>query len=538
MKNYVAGIVILFVFFSFGCSGIQAVKQPQEQPLSLQAETTTAGDNQTSAQQNKEALQAGEAKKDLLSTQPQALPPLEARAADAAATIEKQLKEKGGGTTDNESGGKISLNFDNADIYEVINALSDFLGISYIIDPAVKGKVNIHTTGEIDKAQLLPIVETIFEMNNVAIVKFGDFYKIVPIKEAQKEIMDVNIGRTIEEPESYDKVIIQVVPLKYVPSPEVIKVLKPFTGKGGEVVDYPKSNIIILVETAANIQKLLRIIDIIDIDAFQQTNIRFFKVKNADVTDLAKELENIFSSFGIEKTTAKGIGLSVIPIDRASCVVAVSSIPGILDKVQHWVEVLDTVDKETDEQIFIYFVENGKAGEIADILIQLYGGDSRSGSKTASKETKTKATTSSSKSRSSRRSRTGETDRERAARTKTPEKTTGKTSSLLEGNIMIVTDESTNAIIVKTTPLDYANIKDTIRRLDIIPRQVLIEVMIAEVTLSGDTEFGIEWALLGSKASIGGYKGSDRAGVDLGLGGIGNTDITKSLGKGLTYAFD
>jgi len=103
---------------------------------------------------------------------------------------------------------------------------------------------------------------------------------------------------------------------------------------------------------------------------------------------------------------------------------------------------------------------------------------------------------------------------------------------------MIVTDESTNSIIVKATPLDYAKIKDTIKRLDIIPRQVLIEVLIAEVTLSGDTQFGIEWSLLGSKANIGGYKGTDKTSVDLGLGGLGTVDVTKSLGTGFSYLFD
>ncbi len=65
----------------------------------------------------------------------------------------------------------------------------------------------------------------------------------------------------------------------------------------------------------------------------------------------------------------------MVPVERASIVVAVSPIPGVLDQMQHWVDVLDTIDKDADEQIFIYFVENGKSEEIADILVQLYGGE-------------------------------------------------------------------------------------------------------------------------------------------------------------------
>ncbi len=203
-------------------------------------------------------------------------------------------------------GAMIALNFDNADIFEVINALSDFLDINYIIDPAIKGKVNIHTTSEVDKRQLLSILETIFEMNNISVVKQGEFYKILPSKDAQKQGVQVGVGRDIDKPDSPDRMAIQIIPLKYVPSAEVIKVIKPFSSKNGEMVEFTKANIIILFDTVANIQKIVTLVNVIDSDAFENNEVRFFKVKNANVTDLAKELEGIFTSLGIEKATGKG----------------------------------------------------------------------------------------------------------------------------------------------------------------------------------------------------------------------------------------
>ena len=298
------------------------------------------------------------------------------------AVREKPLHAGSDNASSQGRGAMIALNFDNADIFEVINALSDFLDINYIIDPAIKGKVNIHTTSEVDKRQLLSILETIFEMNNISVVKQGEFYKILPSKDAQKQGVQVGIGRDIDKPDSPDRMAIQIIPLKYVPSAEVVKVIKPFSSKNGEMVEFTKANIIILFDTVANIQKIVTLVNVIDSDAFENNEIRFFKVKNANVLDLAKELEGIFTSLGIEKATARGIGLAVVPVERASIVVAVSPIPGVLDQMQHWVDVLDTIDKDADEQIFIYFVENGKSEEIADILVQLYGGEasSRSGS--------------------------------------------------------------------------------------------------------------------------------------------------------------
>jgi general secretion pathway protein D len=172
---------------------------------------------------------------------------------------------------------------------------------------------------------------------------------------------------------------------------------------------------------------------------------------------------------------------------------------------------------EAEEQVFIYFLENGKASEISDVVTKIYG--------EGVKERKvTPAAT-----------RTTPTRRTTTQRRTTPQQTEG--ISALQGEIKIVTDETTNSIIVRATPHDYNIIKETIQKLDIIPKQVLIEVLIAEVKLGGDTEFGVEWALLGDSATLGGYKGQDKTEISYGIGGLG-TDLTTNLGRGFTYRFD
>ena len=430
---------------------------------------------------------------------------------------------------------KIALDFDDADIFEVINALSDILNINYIIDPAVRGKVNIHTTGEIDKSQLLPILETIFKINNIAAVKSGDLYKIIPIKDAKSAVSDVSIGTELEALSATDRVIIQIVPLRYIPSAEAVKVLKPFISPGGDIQEYSKGNILIIVDTSANVQKLLSFIDVLDVDTFEQTQVRFFKAKNADVVDLAKELEGLFTSLGFAKATDKGIGISFIPIERVSCVLAVSSVPGIFEKVEHWVSVLDTVDTGAEAQVFVYFLENAKAEELAGVLGSLYGeGKAQQTGRTPLAAARTRASRESLSSRS----------RSRTSRSREPlgsKKTAGTAGStgfegMLQGELTIVTDETTNSLIIKALPVDYVVVKETIQKLDIVPKQVLIEVLIAEVKLTGDTQFGVEWALRDPNTSLGGYKGQSRTETTFGLGGLG-TDLSNSLNKGFSYRF-
>jgi general secretion pathway protein D len=379
------------------------------------------------------------------------------------------------------------------------------------------------------------------------VVKQGEFYKILPSKDAQKQGVQVGIGRDIDTPDSPDRMAIQIIPLKYVPSAEVVKVIKPFSSKNGEMVEFTKTNIIILFDTAANIQKIVTLVNVIDSDAFENNEIRFFKVKNANVLDLAKELEGIYTSLGIEKADGKkGVGLAVVPVERASIVVAVSPIPGVLDQMQHWVDVLDTIDKDADEQIFIYFVENGKSEEIADILVQLYGGEASSSlSEKRSQRGQGRSRDSSSKwssasgSRRSSSSGTGDDSRSSSSSRTRSSATSpkAKTSTILENNIMIVTDEATNSIIVRSNSQDYAKIRETIQRLDIIPRQVLIEVFIGEVGLSGDTQFGVEWALLQNNDKLGGYKGTGKTGQNFGAGLDAALNPANTAAVGFTYLF-
>jgi general secretion pathway protein D len=295
------------------------------------------------------------------------------------------------------------------------------------------------------------------------------------------------------------------------------------------------------VDTSANVKKLLSFIDVMDIDTFEQMQVRFFKVKNADVKDMAKELEGLFTSIGFAKSTEKGIGVSFIPIERASYILAVSSIPGVMEKVEHWVSMLDAVETGNEEQVFVYFLENAKATDIADVLGNLYGEGAGGKSSSTTPKTKKDTTSRTGQSSMSRSSRNRNT-RDRQQQTGSSRRDSGTgggvtgVTGMLQAEIKIVTDETTNSLIVRALPVDYAVIKETIQKLDVVPKQVLIEVLIAEVRMTGDTEFGVEWALRNPNTSLGGYKGESRTETTYGLGGLG-TDLGTALNKGFSYRF-
>ena len=398
---------------------------------------------------------------------------------------------------------KIILDFEDADIREVIYSLGDILDINYIIDPKVRGKVNIHTSGEISTEDIFPILETIFEINNLAAVKVGNMYKIIRSSEVRKQPLIPQVGKKVEEVPSPDRMVFQLVPLRYIEARYVEGLLKKFKSKGGYIQDYKNRNILFIVDTSANVKKMLSIIDLLDVSVFNLMKVKFFEIEYAKVKELAKDIENIFKTLGMRKTRKRrSIGVSFIPIERMNLIIVVSPLPDVFEKVETWLAKLDQPSEELDEKIFVYFVENGKADEIGDIIEDVYE-----------------------KKRRVRRSRR----RRRVKKSQIP--------SVLTGEIKVVVDEINNALIIRANPQDYAKVLKTIKVLDTFPKQVLIEVLIAEVTLDEDTEFGLEWSLASDYASLGGYKGTERVGQNLGLGGLG-LDLAQPIAQpGFTYAF-
>ncbi|MGE5253194.1 MAG: hypothetical protein ACM3N7_04460, partial [Planctomycetaceae bacterium] len=159
------------------------------------------------------------------------------------------------------------LNFDNADIYEVIRVMADMMNVNYIIDPRVKGVVNIRTSGQIYQRDIFPIFQTILKMNGAVAVQKGTLYEVVPFGEAKKLFTRPTTGREGDRTQD-EKYTIQIITLKFIPSTEVSKMIKPFLSDGADIVEYPQQNMLIVGDLASNIQKSLDIIGLFDEDIF------------------------------------------------------------------------------------------------------------------------------------------------------------------------------------------------------------------------------------------------------------------------------
>jgi hypothetical protein len=185
-------------------------------------------------------------------------------------------------------GSGVVFNFDNADIYEVIRVMAEILKITYIIDPKVKGVVNIHTSGQISAEDVFPIFQSILRLNGATAVKKDGIYEIVPLADAKKLPIPPSTTREPGKPPFEEKYMIQIVSLKYIPVTEVSKMIKPFLSDGADIVEHPPNNILIIGDLASNVKKSVDIISLFDLDIFTDLRVRIYPILNADVTEVAK----------------------------------------------------------------------------------------------------------------------------------------------------------------------------------------------------------------------------------------------------------
>ncbi len=420
----------------------------------------------------------------------------------------------------------IELNLQNADLVEAVRALADTLNLNYSIDPKVKGTVNVKASGKLTQSELMSILETMLLVNGAALVKVGNTYNIVPLDKAAGEAAPV-YARGIPAA----GMTAQVVFLTQTPSKEVTAVLKPLMSAGGKIGEAP-NNSLVIVDYPANVEKLVNLIHLIDTQALSRTSVSVVKVKNTDPNSIISEMETIFSAYGALTGKDKGAGgVQFLPIPRMNGVMILAASPSLLDRAKFWVQQLD-LKTDALANVHVYHVKNYKARNLADLLTQAYGGEAAapgvrevkpepvSGGISApgagfvpTGEAATRmrgegldlgATSSSQRGRGGRgaggRSEAGLgmgvgalATTAPAARERAVAMAPGAGAGPLKEGVRVIPDEENNLLVIVAPPYEWNVISRLLEKLDVMPRQVMCEVLIADVTLTDDLRYGVEW---------------------------------------------
>jgi general secretion pathway protein D len=418
----------------------------------------------------------------------------------------------------------VEVNFENADIHLVAKSiLSDTLGLDVVIDPRVQGTVTIVSASPIPRKNLFSAFEGVMRMSNAAVVREGSLIKIIPLSEAAGA-GPVTLG---PGPGGFG---VTVIPLRYTSAVSVAKVAENFLVRPGAVRADASQNFLMIQGTAAERQSAVDMVSSFDVEWLRDQSVGIFPLKSTSPDTMIAELNHLFQT----ADGAQGQGMiSFQPITRMNAVMAVAHNRRYLEQASQWVRRLDR-SEASGATIRVYRLSNGDAQKIAKILKGIFvsrggstgesassqlapgtqathtqlGSVNTGSSFSNSQSTSNNSTSSSSQSASGLQSSTTGSKAnsfDDFSSKKEGGSDSGASGSLPKGvfeNVRITADTGNNSLIIYSNEDDYRIIERSIRDLDKPQMQVAIEATIAEVTLTDDLQYGVQYYLSNNTGSV------------------------------------
>ncbi len=441
-----------------------------------------------------------------------------------------------GGKSASAAAGDITFNFANQPIEAVINTvLGDLLHENYSINQGVKGDVSFSTSQPVNKQQALSILETLLSWTDNAMIRQGDRYVILPANQAVagKLVPEMPVARPSTGLSA------RLFPLRFISATEMQKLLKPFARDNAFLLVDPARNVLSLAGTPDELANYQDTIDTFDVDWLKGMSIAVYGLQRASVGELMPELQKMF---GPDSGMPLAGMVKFLPIERTNSVVAISSQPRYLSEVGDWIHTIDE-GGGNEPQMYVYDVRNMKASDLAKYLRQIYGNgqikdDSAAkvapGLRTRSLSSLNGSGTGSSGGLSGSgqglnssssgigggmgsgmggangglqtgtqqgdEEQDGETSEDSADSSGQGDSSDAASSGSgaskrLDDSTRITAQQSSNQLLIRTRPAQWAEIESAIKRLDNAPMQVQIETRILEVNLSGELDLGVQWYL-------------------------------------------
>lgn len=394
-----------------------------------------------------------------------------------------------------------SFDFPNADIQDIVKAISELTGKNFIIDPGVRGKITIIAPSKISVAEAYKAFLSALAINGYAIVPSGNFLKIRTARNAQRDGIETYSGSYFP---NADQMVTKIIHLKHISAEAVNRDLRILQSKDGEMSPYPPTNSLIISDYGSNIERIMRILNQLDVPGFED-QLEVIQVRYAKSKDMAELIMKIVNrgeqqqqrggtfTAGVPRfggTAARGASgnqgsayFMVIPDERTNALIVSGNKAGI-ERIRKLLAQLDRrIDAGEAGGVFVYYVKYGDATAIATTLSGI------------AKE-------------SAPRPASGGAP---AAPNVSP--VTGvqaSTQEIFGGDVKITADKTTNSIVVIASKQDYEVVLSLLRKIDIQRDQVYVEAIIMEMSgnVVDDYKIGF-FNFIGESGVKAGFNGID-----------------------------
>lgn len=369
----------------------------------------------------------------------------------------------------------VKLDFNNVDINLLVKFIAELTGKNFIVDQRVKGKVTIISPAKISVDEAFKVFESVLEVHGFATVPAGEVIKIIAAPEARTKNIETMMDGRIRDPE--DKIVTQLIPLKYADANEITRLFKAFISKSGAILAYDSTNTLIVTDAYSNITRLLEMLKVIDVQGIGQ-EISVITLEHSDATKLVRILTTIFQQKKTKGKAAATDEVKFVADERTNVIVLLAS-EDDSKKIKSLISLLDKEIPRGTEKIRVYYLEHAIAEDLAKVIQSV----------TQVKGTPTKGK---------------------------------KEAPVISEDVKITADKATNSLIIMAEKEDYVVLEEIISKLDVPRAMVYLECLIMEVNIDKEFNIGTEWMAMAE----GSYENRD-IGFGGGFDGGGDTSYSR-----------
>ena len=355
----------------------------------------------------------------------------------------------------------VVLNFTDVDIATMVKFISDLTGKNFVMDDRVKGKISVFSPAKLSNEEAYNVFTSVLELKGFTVVSAGKILKIVPTGSAKQSGMKVfSDGERSVVNDTYQA---RVIPLQHVSPQDAVTFLQPLVSKDGQISAFGAANMILVVDSALNMPKILGILKHVDTDQVREGAELVF-LKNAAAEGVATLVRDWLSGKSVKPGQPAQPGAAAVVADtRLNALIIFGSDKDKQD-VKKLISLIDVVPPTTSSKVNVYYLENAEAAEVAKVLDGLVKG------------TGTSAPVA-------------------------PGAAAPQQAVFEGGKLSITPDKATNSLVIVASPTDYQNLLQVIQKLDRRSRQVFVQAMIAEVSINKAKALGVQWGFIGAASN-------------------------------------
>ncbi len=416
--------------------------------------------------------------------------PAEANASPGAAAV------PGPAVVESDGERYITMDFQDVDIAVLVKFIGEITGKNFVMDERVQGKVTVVSPTRITPEEAYEVFQAVLQVKGFTTVPSGAAVRIIPTKDAKMTSLRTVEAGTHAPTEEY---VTRLVPLAQVDVADLIGVLQPMVSPDGLVTGYPQTNALILVDSAANVERLARLVAELDVaSSRRQTailNLRYAAAGELSET-IALALEDragapAAPAAGKPAASAQLKAFKITPDDRTNTLI-VNAPPEQMQQIKAMVERLDVPLPPGSGRVHVYYLKYANSEELLPVLLDVTGAGGGTSVVRTRQQNPQGNTGRRRQSGSSLRRSSQNRQQQQQRQPNQPGATQQQSAIDFAGDVRITADPATNSLIIAAVPEDFDILRSVIEKLDIRRRQVYVEAIILEVTLDRMRQLGIE----------------------------------------------